>query len=82
MFGDSIMTSFEICGSTELVLSFLIISRASNDDLPHTPQDEFVKKFRLILSISILSELLIVILILFLRPCCSEGFPKVSIFSM
>jgi hypothetical protein len=50
MFGDSIMTSFEICGSTELVLSFLIISRASNDDLPHTPQDEFVKKSLLILK--------------------------------
>ena len=45
------MTSFEICGSTEFVLSFLIISRASNDDLPHTPQDEFVKKSLLILEI-------------------------------
>jgi hypothetical protein len=42
------------------ILSFLIISKESRDVFPHTPQDEFVKKFLLILSISIFSELFIV----------------------
>ena len=43
--------SFVIFGSDELVLFFLIISNASKDDLPQTPQDELIRKSLLILEI-------------------------------
>jgi hypothetical protein len=46
-------------------LSFLIISKESNEVFPQTPHDELVKKFLLILSISTFSELFNVIRILF-----------------
>ena len=38
------MTSFEILGSLAFVLFCFIISSASSEDFPHTPQEELVKK--------------------------------------
>ena len=58
--------SFVNLGSLLKVFSFLIISKASSDDFPQTPHDEFVKKSLLILEIFIFLELLRVINILFL----------------
>ena len=51
IFGDRIIISFVILGSEGLVLFFFIISSASKDDLPQTPQDELVRKSLLILEI-------------------------------
>ena len=47
------MTSLEIRGSVEFVLSFFIISNASREDFPQTPQEELVKKSLLIFEILI-----------------------------
>jgi len=60
-----IIISLEILGKDFKTLSFLIISNESKEVLPQTPQDEFVKKFLLILSISMFSELFNVTTILF-----------------
>ena len=57
MFGEEKITSLEILGSLGSVLSFLIISKASKDDLPQTPQDELVKKSLFILEIFTFLEL-------------------------
>jgi hypothetical protein len=38
-----IIISFVNLGSELKVFSFLIISKASSDDFPQTPHDEFVK---------------------------------------
>ena len=54
-----------ILGSSGLVLSFLITSKASKDDLPQTPQDELVKNSLLIFEIFTFLELLSVAKILF-----------------
>ena len=63
--GDLIMISLVNLGSALKVFSFLIISKASSDDFPHTPHDELVKNSLLILEIFIFLELLRVINILF-----------------
>jgi len=52
-------------GSEAFVLVVLIISRASNEDFPQTPQEELVKKSLLIFDIFTFSELLSVANILF-----------------
>ena len=54
-----------ILGSDGFVLFFLIISRASSEDFPHTPQDELVKKSLFIFEIFIFLELFKVAKILF-----------------
>ena len=53
--GAWIITSLEIWGSVEFVLSFFIISKASREDFPQTPQEELVKKSLLIFEILIFS---------------------------
>ena len=58
IFGDWIIISFVIFGSEGLVLFFFIISNASKDDLPQTPQDELVRKSFLIFDILTFWELL------------------------
>ena len=54
-----------ILGSDEFVLFFLIISRASREDFPHTPHEELVKKSLFIFAIFIFLELFKVANILF-----------------
>ena len=49
--GELIIISLDNFGFNLGVLSFLIISKASSEDFPHTPQDEFVKKSLLIFEI-------------------------------
>ena len=51
MSGDWMIISLLIFGSEELVLFFLIISKASREDFPHTPQEELVKKSLFIFEI-------------------------------
>ena len=46
--GELIIVSFDNFGFDLGVLSFFIISKASREDFPHTPQDEFVKNSLLI----------------------------------
>ena len=65
MSGDLTITSFLILGSNGFVFFFLIISRASSEDFPHTPQDELVKKSLFIFEIFIFLELFKVAKILF-----------------
>ena len=59
------MTSLVNLGFDFGVLSFFTISSASKDDLPHTPQDELVKKSLFIFEILMFSELFNVTNILF-----------------
>ena len=62
--GDFIIISFLILGKDKSSFSFLITSTVSSEVFPQTPHEEFVKKFLLILPISILSMLSIVASIL------------------
>ena len=65
MSGDLTITSFLILGSNGFALFFLIISRASREDFPHTPHEELVKKSLFIFAIFIFLELFKVANILF-----------------
>ena len=63
--GDLIIISFDNLGFNFGVFSFFVTSKASREDLPHTPHDELVKKSLFIFEIFIFLELFKVANILF-----------------
>ena len=63
--GEFIITLFDSLGFDFGVFSFFVISKASREDLPHTPHDELVRKSLLIFEILMFLELFNVANILF-----------------